>query len=148
MGLCSLQVVWPETAHPGVCSLCVWPNGDLLQEDLWQHVAPPRNATSSALTPCQATVYPCLHQRLPNTLSQSLAQSLMGSLLLSPGSWHTQDFVCALQESVSPVLWKFCNQIPLTFKVRFPGDSQSHVPLDFCCCLELLSALNGRIGLI
>ena len=26
---------------------------------------------------------------------------------------------------VSPVLWKFWNQIPLTFKVRFPGDSQS-----------------------
>ena len=31
----------------------------------------------------------------------------MGSLLLSPGSWCTQDFVCALQESVSPVLCKF-----------------------------------------
>ena len=95
-------VVWPEMAHPGVCSLYVWPNGDLLQEDLWQHVAPPRTATSSALTPCQATVYPRLHQRIPNTLSQNLAQSLMGSLLLSPGSWCTQDFVCALQESLFP----------------------------------------------
>ena len=31
----------------------------------------------------------------------------MGSLLLSPGSWCTQGFVCALQESVSPVLCKF-----------------------------------------
>ena len=31
----------------------------------------------------------------------------MGSLLLSPGSWFTQGFVCALQESVSPVLCKF-----------------------------------------
>ena len=31
----------------------------------------------------------------------------MGSLLLSPGSWCAQGFVCALQESVSPVLWKF-----------------------------------------
>ena len=27
--------------------------------------------------------------------------------------------------SVPPVLWKSCNQIPLAFKVRFPGDSQS-----------------------
>ena len=27
-----------------------------------------------------------------------LAQSPVGPLLLSPGSWHTQDFVCALQE--------------------------------------------------
>ena len=31
----------------------------------------------------------------------------MGSLLLYPGSWCTQSFVCALQESVSPVLCKF-----------------------------------------
>ena len=31
----------------------------------------------------------------------SLGQSLVGSLLLSPGSWCTQVFVCALQESVS-----------------------------------------------
>ena len=37
----------------------------------------------------------------------SLAQSLMGSLLLSSGSWCTQGSVCALQESVSPVLCKF-----------------------------------------
>ena len=36
-----------------------------------------------------------------------LGQSLMGSLLLSPGSWCTQGSVCALQESVSPVLCKF-----------------------------------------
>ena len=31
----------------------------------------------------------------------------LGLLLLSPGSWCTQGFVCALQESVSPVLCKF-----------------------------------------
>ena len=33
--------------------------------------------------------------------------------VLSPGSWCAQGFVCALQESVSPVLWESCNQIPL-----------------------------------
>ena len=38
----------------------------------------------------------------------SLGQSLVGSLLLSPGSWYTQAFVCTLQESVSPGLFKFC----------------------------------------
>ena len=37
----------------------------------------------------------------------SLGQSLVGSLLLSPVSWCTQGFVCALQESVSPVLCEF-----------------------------------------
>ena len=47
---------------------------------------------------------------LPETPGQSqasLGQSLLGSLLLSPGSWCTQGSVCALQESVSPVLCKF-----------------------------------------
>ena len=37
----------------------------------------------------------------------SLGQSLVGSLLLSPGSWCAQGSVCALQESISPVLCKF-----------------------------------------
>ena len=41
------------------------------------------------------------------TLRGSLGQSLVGSLLLSPGSWCTRGVVCALQESVSPVLCKF-----------------------------------------
>ena len=41
------------------------------------------------------------------TLTESLDQSLVGSLLLSPGSWCTQGSVCTLQESVSPVLCKF-----------------------------------------
>ena len=43
----------------------------------------------------------------PGNSQESLGQSLVGSLLLSPGSWCTQDFVSALQESVSPVLCKF-----------------------------------------
>jgi len=59
----------------------------------------------------QANVDPCLHQRL----------------FYGPFSWvlRCTKFVCALQESVSPVLRKFCNQIPLTFKVKFLGGSQS-----------------------
>ena len=43
----------------------------------------------------------------PGHSQGSLDQSLVGSLLLSPGSWCTQGSVCALQESVSPVLCKF-----------------------------------------
>ena len=49
----------------------------------------------------------------------------VGSLLLSPGFCCVQGFACALQESVSPDLWKFYNQIPLASKVKFSGDSQS-----------------------
>ena len=37
----------------------------------------------------------------------SMGQSLVGSLLLSSGSWYAQGSVCALQESVSLVLCKF-----------------------------------------
>ena len=55
----------------------------------------------------------------------SLAQPLVGSLVLSLGSRCPEGFVCALQESLFPRLWKFCNQILLTFTVRFPGDSQA-----------------------
>ena len=41
------------------------------------------------------------------TLTGKSGQSLGGSLFLSPGSWCTQVFVCALQESISPILCKF-----------------------------------------
>ena len=44
----------------------------------------------------------------------SLVQSPVGSLLLSPRSWYAQGFICALQESVSPVLcklWWLCGGV-------------------------------------
>ena len=54
----------------------------------------------------QATANPRLCWRLLDTQTPqaSLGQSLEGSLLLSPGFWWSQGFVCVLQESVSPVL--------------------------------------------
>ena len=52
---------------------------------------------------CQPTPLP----ETPRHSQASLGQSLVGSFLLSPGSWCTQVSVCALQESVSPVLCKF-----------------------------------------
>ena len=54
----------------------------------------------------QVTVDPRLRQT-PGHSRACLSQSLVGSLLLSPGFWCAQGFVCALQESVSPVLCKF-----------------------------------------
>ena len=60
----------------------------------------------------------------PGYSQAKLTQSILGTLLLSPGSWCTDGFVCALQEFVSPVLWKFCNQIPLASNVKFPWGSQ------------------------
>ena len=61
-------------------------------------------ATLSALNPAEPTTDPYLCQRLLDTSQANLDQSLVGSLFLSPGSWCAQGFVCALQESVSPVL--------------------------------------------
>ena len=43
----------------------------------------------------------------PGPSRASLDQSLVGSLLLYPGSWCTQGSVCALQEPISAVLCKF-----------------------------------------
>ena len=62
--------------------------------------------------PCTHCPQPCSSRPTPppETSGHSrtcLGQSLVGSLLLSPRSWCTQGFVCALQESVSPVLCKF-----------------------------------------
>ena len=57
------------------------------------------------------------------TLICKFDSSFVGILLLSPGSWYAQGFVCVSQESVSLVLWKFCNQVPLACKVKFPGGS-------------------------
>jgi len=57
---------------------------------------------------------PCIRPLLTHTSPEtpghsqaSLGQSLVGSLLLSPGSCCAQGFIFVLQESVSPVLCKF-----------------------------------------
>ena len=51
--------------------------------------------------------WPTRPPETPGHSPASLGQSLVASLLLSPRSWYTQDFICAFQESVSPVLCEF-----------------------------------------
>ena len=63
--------------------------------------------TPSAPNPAAGRCQPTPLLETPGHSRASLGQSLVGSLLLSPGSWCTQSSVCALQESVSPVLCKF-----------------------------------------
>ena len=67
-------------------------NGHPLQMDLGQRVMAPRTAVVSAPDPeaghCQLTPSP-----ESRTLTGKSAQSLSGSLLLSPGSWGAQAFV-------------------------------------------------------
>ena len=77
-------------------------NGDLLQKVQCTHCH----------TQCPPNLGAGHHQPIPSPDTPghskvSLCQSLVGSLLLSPGFWCVQGFVCILQESVSPVLCKF-----------------------------------------
>ena len=57
--------------------------------------------------PCSRPHGPTPPPETPGHSQASLGQSYVWLLLLSPGSWCTQGFVCALQESVSPVLCNF-----------------------------------------
>ena len=50
---------------------------------------------------------------------------------------HTRFCLCPPGVSVSSVLWKFCNQILLSFKARFPGDTQ------YICLIPRLWSLLG-----
>ena len=69
-------------------------------------------ATLSAPHPAAGHCQSMPPLQTPGRSQASLGKSLMESLtLLSPGSWCAQSFVCTLQESVSPVLCKFCNEI-------------------------------------
>ena len=71
------------------------------------------------------------------------------SLLLSLVSWCSQGSVCALQESVSPVLWKFSNQIPLATKVTFLGASQPFAGSsgwEICCGLITVITVWELLG--
>ena len=79
----------------------------------------------SAPNPAADHCLPTPHPETPRNSQASLSQSPVGFLFLSPRSWCAQDFVCSLQESASPVLCKFCNEIPLGSKVKFSGRSQS-----------------------
>ena len=76
-------------------------NGNLLQKG---HA---RTAVLNAPSPAAGHRQPTLPPENPGHSQASLSQSLVGSLLLSPGSWCMQGSVCALQQSVSPVLCKF-----------------------------------------
>ena len=64
-------------------------------------------ATLSPPDPAAGHCRPTPPPEIPGHSRASLGPSLVGSLLLSPGSWCEEGFVCALQEPVSTVLCKF-----------------------------------------
>ena len=76
-------------------------NGDLLQR------VPCTHCCTRCLQLCSRPLPTHASSRDSGHSWACLGQFFVGSLLFSPGSWCTQGFVCALQESVSPVLCKF-----------------------------------------
>ena len=115
VGLCSLPVVWPKAWYlcQHCCGQCPWPCSWSLSTDT-------STGASGILT------------------GKSGSVSFGVTALFS---WCVR-FCCALQESVSPVLWKFCNQnFPLAFQVKFPGGSQS------LCQIPSLGKLPWLLGI-
>ena len=87
----------------------------------------------------------CRPMPLPNTpepSQASLGQSHLGSLLLCPGSWCTQGFVCVLQESVSPGLCKSWQLYSGAWWASIYGVTQSRTRL------KRLSSSSSIVGLM
>ena len=147
--LCSLAVSCLVWGNPVLKSIGFYSRAiGGLQEDLCQDRSP-RTATASDPTPVASH---CRLMPLQKTLRHSqvvLARSPVGWLLLFPGTWGAQDFVCPLQESLfPPVLWELCNQILLAFTVRSPGDSQSLGQISRLWGLELSQQFENFFWLI
>ena len=70
-------------------------NGDLLQKVPWTHCYNQWSQPCSRPLPTHTSAWQSW------TLTGKSGSVLVGLLLLSPGSWSAQGFVCALQESVS-----------------------------------------------
>ena len=84
----------------------------------------------------------CRPMPLPETpghAQASLVQSVVGSLLLSPGSWCTRGFVCALQESLFP---QSCGSSVI--KSHWPSKSNSLGILSLFCQIPKLGSLLYR----
>ena len=64
-------------------------------------------ATLNAPNPASGQHRPTPPLETPGHSRARLGQSFVRSLLFSPGSWCTHSSVCALQESIFPVLCKF-----------------------------------------
>ena len=96
-------------------------NGDLLQKDLCRHATPPRAVAVGVPGPVSTQV----SAEDSRNSQASLAQSLLSHCSFLWVLGHTRLCLCPPRVSVSPVLWKFCNQILLAFRVKFPGGLQS-----------------------
>ena len=131
-----LVCLWPEMTRTSMVGLVVTSKRNYTKGDI------PRLMLPGPLSLGWAPPDPRLHRRPSNT-SGWFWFSLLWSHCSFPLSRCLQDFVCALQDwsLFPPALWKSCNQIPLAFKVRFPGDST------FFCWVPRLESLRWVLNL-
>ena len=129
MGLCSLPVVWSEAK-------LWWDNGDtgdLLQKCLMPARCGSQDCCSQCPRPCSRPL--STRSSAGDFHSQaSLAQSLVGSQSLSPGSWCAQGFVVP-SKSLFP--WRFSVLLPDTQAGKFvvgPGTFTTARGLFWCNC--------------
>ena len=95
-----------------------------------------RTAALSAPEAAAGHFRPAPLQETPGHFRACLGQSLVGSLLLSPGSWCTQGFVCALQEYDAPVCFpQSCGSSIIKFHCHSKSNS-----------LGVLSPFGGSPG--
>ena len=85
-------------------------------------------AAFSAPRPAADHCRPTHPPETPRHLQASLGQSLVGSLLLFPGSWCTQGYVFAGREFISEA----CVSFGISTPVFLPGDSQGWGSLVGC----------------
>ena len=148
LGLCSLSdyllgLMWPS---PGVCSLYGRATGSMVRVKATSSkrtyantLCLPGLLLPAPLTPQQATVDPLLCSRSPNTHRQIWLNLLWGhcSFLLG-SSIHKILFVLSNSLCFPQSCGSCINQILMTFKIRFPGDSQS-----LCWIASLGSLMKG-----
>ena len=132
MELCSLPVIYPGQIMVEVIKI-------MATSFRRSHA---HTATLSAPDPAAGHHQPTPLPETPGHSEASLGQSLVGSLLLCPGSWCTQGFVCVLQESVSPGLCKSWQLYSGAWWASIYGVTQSRTRL------KRLSSSSSIVGLM
>ena len=135
MGLCSLPVgclAWSDPILESTGSLV----GLMVNSKrVYANTHLPGRLRPVPLSLHQVTVNPGLCRKPLNTHRQAWLSLLWGHCFFPLGPGAQRFCLCPPKVSVSSVLWKFCNQILLSFKISFLGYSQ------FLCLIPRLGSL-------
>ena len=128
---------WTRVSHIVGSCFTVWVTREILRPNYGRGNDPLPKGLMPACCSSQDSCSQCpwLHGRSPSTCASAgdcrTLTGKSGSVFYGvtvPFSWVlmlTSFCLCPSRVSVSPVLWKFCNQILPAFRVKFPGGLQS-----------------------